>query len=292
MTILLLILTILPIVCSIMIKVFFMPATEGIVISGAYVFFTIDLPLGGLPITESQINSWAVILSLLFFCMFLTHGLKTKNISKRQVIAEFIVEKVEGLIKNNMGDMFMGFAPFIAAIIGLSAMTSLQSLFGLYPATSDLNVVGGWALLIFILITYYKLKAGPLYYLKGLTEPIPVFTPINIIGEFATPISMALRHYGNVISGLVISVLISAALNGASSLVFGWLPGFIGSIPFFRIGLPAILSIYFDLFSGCLQAYIFAMLTMLYVSSGFPADEYFRRKAKKEAKKAEKAAKL
>lgn len=283
MTILLLILTILPLLCSVAIKVAFIPASEGIDISGAHIFFTIDLPLGGLPITESQVNSWAVLISLFFFCLFLTHGLKTKNVGKRQILAEFIVEKVEGLVKSNMGELFLGFCPFIAAIMGLSAMTSLQSLLGLYPATSDLNVVAGWAILVFILITYYKMKAGPLYYLKGLTEPIAFMTPMNIIGEIATPVSMALRHYGNVISGLVISVLIGSALSGASNLIFGWLPGVLGSIPL-RIGLPAIFSIYFDLFSGCLQAFIFAMLTMIYVSGAFPADEYFRRKALKKAK--------
>lgn len=283
MTILLLILTILPLVCSIAIKVAFIPASEGIAISGAHIFFTIDLPFGGLPITESQVNSWAVLLSLFFLCLFLTHGMKTKNIGVRQIIAEFIVEKVEGLVRSSMGEMFMGFGPFIAAIMGLSAMTSLQSLLGLYPATSDLNVVSGWAILVFILITYYKMKAGPLYYLKGFTEPIPVMTPMNIIGEIATPVSMALRHYGNVISGFVISILIGTALSGASSLIFGWLPGAFGGY-LLRIGLPAIFSIYFDLFSGCLQAFIFAMLTMNYVSSAFPADEYFRRKALKKAR--------
>ena len=290
MTIIYLILAILPLICSIALKVAFIPASEGIDIAGAYIYFTIDLPFGGLPITESQVNSWAVIISLFFFCLFLTHGLKTKNIGKRQIIAEFIVEKVEGLVHANMGDMFKGFAPFVAAIMGLSAMTSLQSLLGLYPATSDLNVVAGWAILVFILITYYKMKAGPLYYMKGLTEPIPFMTPINIIGEFATPVSMALRHYGNVISGLVISVLIGSALSGASDIIFGFLPGALSGVPL-RIGLPAIFSIYFDLFSGCLQAFIFAMLTMIYVSGAFPVDEYFRRKALKKAKLEAKATK-
>ena len=52
-----------------------------------------------------------------------------------------------------------------------------------------------------------------------------------------------------------------------------------------QIGIPAVLSIYFDVFSGCLQAYIFAMLTMMYVSGGFPAEEYELRKAKKKAKR-------
>ena len=113
-------------------------------------------------------------------------------------------------------------------------------------------------------------------------------TPLNILGEIATPVSMAFRHYGNVLSGSVIAVLIAAALQGASSLVLGWLPGVLGEIPFLQIGVPAVLSAYFDVFSGCMQAYIFAMLTMLNVSGGFPAELYEKRQQKKLAKKNQK----
>ena len=285
MTVLLLILSILPLIAGILIKVLYVPASEGIDISGAHIFFTIDLPLGGLPITESQVNSWLVILSLFFFCLFLTHGLKTKNMSRRQIIAEWIVNTVDNLVKTNMGDFFMGFGPFIAAMLGLSACSSLLTLIGLFPPTSDINVTGGWALLTFILITYYKFKAGPLIYIKSFGDPVPFLAPLNIISEVATPISMAFRHYGNVLSGSIISILIANLLTNVSKMIFGFLPGYLGGFPYLRVGLPAILSIYFDLFSGALQAFIFAMLTMLYVSGGFPEDEYFKRKRIKEAKK-------
>jgi len=285
MTILLLILSVLPIIAGILIKILFVPASDGIDITGAHVFFTIDLPFGGLPISEAQVNSWLVILSLFFFCLFLTHGLKTTNISKRQIAAEWIVEKVEGLVRSNMGEFFMGFGPYIAAILGLSACSSLLTLVGLFPPTSDINIVGGWALMTFFLITYYKFKAGPWIYIRSFGEPVPFLAPLNIISEVATPISMAFRHYGNVLSGSIISVLIAALLTTLSQLIFGKLPGVLGEFPFLRIGLPAILSVYFDLFSGGLQAFIFSMLTMLYVSGGFPEDEYFKRKRLKEAKK-------
>ena len=285
MTVLLLILSILPLIAGILIKVLYVPASEGIDISGAHIFFTIDLPLGGLPITESQVNSWLVILSLFFFCLFLTHGLKTKNMSRRQIIAEWIVNTVDNLVKTNMGEFFMGFGPFIAAMLGLSACSSLLTLIGLFPPTSDINVTGGWAILTFILITYYKFKAGPLIYIKSFGDPVPFLAPLNIISEVATPISMAFRHYGNVLSGSIISILIANLLTNVSKMIFGFLPGYLGGFPYLRVGLPAILSIYFDLFSGALQAFIFAMLTMLYVSGGFPEDEYFKRKRIKEAKK-------
>ncbi len=272
---------IVPIAAAITIKVLTNPISEGIDISGADIFFTIPMPVQNLLITESQLNSFFVIVSILGFCLFITHGINNGKLTVRHHIAEFIVEKVQNIVDSNMGTYFSGFAPFVTAILALSAFSSLISLFGLYPPTSDINIVGGWAILTFILITYYKLKCGPLYYIKAMADPV-LLAPLNIIGEIATPISMAFRHYGNVISGSVISVLVATGLQGLSSMVLGALPGFLGEFPLFRIGLPAVLSIYFDVFSGCLQAYIFAMLTMLYVSNGFPLEEYMKRKSKKQ----------
>jgi F-type H+-transporting ATPase subunit a len=269
---------ILPIVFGIILKIFTTPLSEGISISGAKIFFTIKLPIQDLPITESQVHSWLVMISITGLCLFLTHGIKEKADTKRQHVAEWIVENAQKLVDGNMGEYFSGFAPFIAAILGLSAFSSLLALFGLYAPTSDVNVTAGWAILVFFLITYYKMKCGPVIYAKSFADP-PLLAPLNIISEVATPVSMAFRHYGNVLSGSVISVLLASGLQGLSAIVFGKLPGFLGEFPFLQIGIPAVLSIYFDVFSGLLQAYIFAMLTMLYVAGGFPADEYYRRKA-------------
>lgn len=279
--ILLIAMMILPLAACIVLKILFSPATEGITVTGAIIYFTIPMPIMDLPITESQVNSWAVILTILAICLLLTRRLNIKSVSKRQFLAELIVEKAENLVRSNMGERFMGFAPFIAAILGLSALSSLSSLLGLYPPTSDINIVAGWAILVFILITHYKLKGGLGNYLKGYTEPIAVFTPINIISEVATPVSMTFRHFGNVLSGSVISVLVAAALQGLTSLLLGWLPGLLGDIPFLQIGIPAVLSLYFDIFSGCLQAFIFSMLTMLYIANGFPEEAYEKRRLKK-----------
>lgn len=275
---------ILPILAGIILKILTKPPSEGITIAGAQIYLTIPMPIQDLLITEAQINSWLVMISILGLCLFLTHGLKTQNISPRQHLAEWIVETVDALVGDNMGSYFMGYSAFVASILALSAFSSLLALFGLFPPTSDLNVVAGWAVLVFILITYYRFKCGPVQYLKSFTEPVAFLTPLNVISEVATPVSMAFRHYGNVLSGSVISVLVATALQGLSNLVLGWLPGFLGEFPLLQIGLPAILSVYFDLFSGCLQAYIFAMLTMMYVSGAFPMDAYFARKEKRNKK--------
>ena len=281
----LLVLMILPIVCGIALKVVLIPAADGIEIRGAHIFTTLHLPFFDLPITESQVNSWLVILSIMFLCLYLTHGIRKNIKTRRQLIAEFLIEKTEDLVKENMGDYFLGFAPFVAAILTLSAFSSLLTLVGLYPPTSDINIVAGWAILVFFLITYYKMKCGPIQYVKSFFEPVPFLAPLNIIGEVATPVSMAFRHYGNVLSGSIISVLVAAGLQNVSHLLLSWLPGKLAEFPLFQIGLPAILSVYFDVFSGCLQAFIFAMLTMLYVSAAFPIEQYFERKKKKQDKK-------
>ena len=276
----------LPFLGAMILLVLTKPASEGIDITGAQIYAEIDLPFQPLYITEAHVVSLCVLIFLTALCLFLTRNLKERPASKRQLIAELIVEKAESFVTTNMGERFRGFAPFVAAILGLSALSSLSSLLGLYPPTSDMSIVAGWAILVFTLITHYKLKGGVLNYLKGFTEPIPVFTPFNVFSEFSTPISMAFRHYGNVLSGVVISALVAAGLGGLSTLLLGWLPGIFGRIPLLEIGIPAVLSLYFDLFSGVLQAYIFAILTMLYVSNGFPEEAFEKRAAKRAAKKA------
>ncbi len=275
---------ILPIMFGIVLQVLTEPASQGISITGARIYFTVPMPIQDFPVTEAQINSLLVMVILLFFCLFMTHGMTEKIVLKRQHFAELIVEKVDALVRDNMGEYFGGFSPFVIAILALSAFSSLLTLFGLFPPTSDINIVGGWAILVFVLITYYKMKCGPVNYLKSFTQPVALLTPINLISEIATPVSMAFRHYGNVLSGTVISVLLGTALAGLSSKVLGWLPGFLGDIPLFQVGIPAVLSIYFDVFSGCLQAFIFAMLTMMYVAGAFDVEAYERRLSRRHPK--------
>ncbi len=259
-----------PIAAGILLKVLTTPASEDIEITGARIFFEVPLPLQNLQITESQINSWIVICFLFGLSCFLTHGISGGSNCTRHLVAEWIVEKTDKLVGDNMDPYFHTFAPFVCAIMGLSACSSLLTLVGLFPPTSDINVVGGWAILVFLMIEITKLKAGIGHYLKSFGDPVPFLSPFNVISEIATPISMSFRHYGNVLSGVVISALVTSALQGLSKRLLGWLPGTLGQFPFLQIGLPAVLSVYFDVFSGCMQAFIFAMLTMLYISGGLP----------------------
>ena len=276
---------ILPILVLIVLKVLFTPLSEDgkVNISGALVYFCTD-PVPGvtsLYISESQVNSWAVIIAILGLCLWLTHGLTAKAELKRQLVAEWIVEKSEKLVRDNMGGFFREWGPFVAGIMGLSAFSSLICLFGLFSPTGDVNVTFGWAVLVFFLIMHFKFRGGLWNYIKGLFSPIPVFAPMNLIGEFATPVSMAFRHYGNILSGAVISALIGSALMGLSKSLLGWLPSVLGDMPLLRVGLPAVLSMYFDIFSGVMQAFIFAMLTMLNVSGAVPWEDWNARRKKR-----------
>lgn len=246
-------------------------------ITGAKIFFTIPI-FGGIPITETLVNTWLIMAAITGLCIWLTRDLKVHATSKKQIVAEFLVKAAYGLVEGNMGKRFRHFTPFIATLISFLALSNLSSMLGLYAPTAELSTELAFAILVFILITYYKFKAGgPLGYVKGFLEPIPILLPFNIISEISTPVSMAFRHFGNIASGSVITALVYAALAAANRMLFGWLPGFLGqllgSIPFLQVGIPAVLSIYFDVFSGCLQAYIFTMLTMMYIASAAGEEE-------------------
>ena len=192
-----------------------------------------------------------------------------------------------------------------------SVISNLISLVGIWSPTADLMTELAWGLVVFVLITYHKIKSSGLKgYLRGFLDPIFVLLPINIMSECFTPVSMACRHFGNILSGTVISTLIYAALTAANNALFGALgsslvvaiivtvlglvpavigykqkkkrlliPGAIIAIlgvlavftnlgatyPWLTVGIPAIPSLYFDWFGGCIQAFIFCTLTTLFI---------------------------
>ncbi len=242
-------------------------------ITGGRIFYTFpfDFPiLGKLQITETMVISWVVMVIITGLCIWLTHDLKVEQISKRQALAEWLVEKANHFVLGNMGEEFRHLIPFVAALFATSLVSNLISLVGLRSPTADLSTEAAWAVVVFIMITGQKIKTNGIGgYMKGFTEPIPVLTPFNILSELATPISMACRHFGNILSGVVINTLVYGALAVASSALFGLIPGAVGDvlakIPFLDVGIPAILSVYFDWFSGFMQAFIFCMLTTMYI---------------------------
>ena len=244
-------------------------------ISGARVFLEvpIDVPfLGRFQLSETILVSWIVMALITGLCIWLTHDLKEENISKRQAVAELLVETANNFVVGNMGEKFRYLIPFVAALFATSIVSNLISLVGLRSPTADLSTEAAWAIIVFIMITGQKIKtSGFGGYLKGFTTPIAVMTPFNVLSELATPISMACRHFGNILSGVVISALIYGSLAVASSALLGLIPGVVGDalakIPILDVGVPAVLSVYFDWFSGFMQAFIFCMLTTMYIAN-------------------------
>lgn len=240
-------------------------------ITGAKIYYTI--PGINFPITQTIVNAWIAMIVIVAVCIWLTRDLQVHARTKRQIVAEMLVNAANNLVKSNMGEGWSGYVPFIAAILSMSVVSSFMGLTGAYSPTNDLNTFLAWALIVFVLITYYKIKTNGIgKYLKSYTEPIFVMAPMNVVSEIATPVSMALRHFANIVSGYVISLLLYAALGAVSKLLLFWLPGALSSIPVLQVGIPAVLNVYFTCFSGLVQPYIFCMLTMQFVAQAAEAD--------------------
>ena len=169
-----------------------------------------------------------------------------------------------------MGKHNLVFAPYIGTLFLCSIFGTLIGMTQIFRSTTaDLSVTLAWAIVTSLMVWYNNIKNfGFKAWLKGFTEPIVVMTPMNIVSEIAQPISMAFRHFGNVAGGSVLTSLIYAALAALTSLLFSWLPEAAAAAfpPIFQVGIPAFLSIYFDLFSGFVQALVFSLLTMVYIA--------------------------
>ena len=229
--------------------------------------------LGNL-ITQTTVTLFTVTVILIILAVIINKRL-TKRPGKFQVVVEKLVTMLYGLVEGTMGRHNLKFAPYIGTLFLSSIVGTLIGMTQLFrSATADLSVTLAWALITTGMVWYHNIKNfGFKAWLKGFTEPIVVMTPMNIVSEIAQPISMAFRHFGNVAGGSVLTALIYAALGLLSNFILGWIPGFISTIPFFQVGIPAFLSIYFDLFSGFVQALVFSLLTMVYVGSACPPPE-------------------
>lgn len=282
-------------------------------INGARVIAQIEnVPIfGTIQITQTLVVSWLVMIIITGLCIWLGHDLKVTGISRKQAVAEMLATSLLNFVRGNMGTGFDHYIPLIGTIFVTSVVSNLISLVGLWSPTADLMTELAWALVVFVLITYHKIKSSGIGgYLKGFLDPIFVMAPINVMSECFTPVSMACRHFGNILSGTVISALIYAALAAANNALFGFLGSsllaaivltFVGTavlllgkkgkkrfffvlgiilavlgllavitnlgatFPWLTVGIPAIPSLYFDWFGGCIQAFIFCTLTTLFI---------------------------
>lgn len=193
-------------------------------INGAKILYTIEnVPLlGRINITQTVVMSFLIMLTITVLCIWLGSGLKVRGISRKQAVAELAVTSLIKFVRGNMGENFDRYIPLVGTIFITSVVSNLISVLGFWSPTADLMTELGWALVVFVLITYHKIKSAGLgAYFKGFLDPIFVMAPINVLSELFTPISMACRHFGNILSGTVISALIYGALTALSHGLLG-----------------------------------------------------------------------
>jgi len=166
-----------------------------------------------------------------------------------QNVMEFVVETLNGFVNSSMGKHGKKYMNYVGTLFLFVLFSNISGLFGLRPPTADFGTTFSLALITFVMIQYNNIRYNKIGAFTGLFQPLPFLFPINLIGEIATPVSMSLRLFGNVMAGTVMM-----------ALFYGLLPIFV------KIGIPAALHAYFDLFSGAIQAYVFAMLTMVFVT--------------------------
>jgi len=210
-------------------------------------------------ITQSMISTWIVMAVLIILALVIRYSLKNfETIPKGfQNGIEAFVEIFDSFTSTTMGEHNKRFASFYGSMFLFILFSNLWGLLGFRPPTSDYATTAVMALTTFTMVQFYGIKTqGIKRYLKGFLEPMPFLLPLNIIGELANPISLSFRLFGNIAGGLVIMGLIYAALPGI-----------------FKIGIPAVLHIYFDIFAGVLQAFIFVMLSMIFVSGSIATEE-------------------
>lgn len=210
-------------------------------------------------ITETVINTWIIMAILVVVSIIITRNMKLVPGGKQNV-AEILVGVLTNLTGSSMGKDKLGFAPYMGTLMIFLVCANLWGLTGMRAPTADLNTTFALSILTFFMIHGFAIKRkGVFGWLKGtFFEPVAPMAPLNLISEIATPVSLAFRLFGNIVGGMIIMALIYNAL--------GNILGSVLPIPIFMLAIPVPLHGYFDIFAGVLQAFIFTMLTMVFVS--------------------------
>ena len=166
-----------------------------------------------------------------------------------QNVVELIVEKLDAMVDAPMGKAAPKFYNYIGTIFVFILFCNLSGLLGLRAPTADYGVTFLLGMFTFFIVNYQGIKNRGVRHFTSLFEPTPILFPINLIGEIANPISISLRLFANLLSGVIIM-----------GLWYGMMPIFT------NIGIPAALHVYCDVFSGAIQTYVFCMLTMVYIN--------------------------
>lgn len=225
----------------------------GFMIKGVFSFHIGDTELW---ITTTHVCLLIMIILLTIFSIVAKRTMKNASEvpGTFQCLIEMVVEMLDNMIKNVMGKNAGKFVNYIGTIFIFILLSNISGLFGLRPPTADYGVTFPLGILTFILIhfnqfKYQKLKDIWVDMCSPLPPWLPIWLPINLISELAVPVSLSLRLFANVLSGTIMMALVY------------------GLLKLIAIGWPAVLHVYFDMFSGAIQTYVFCMLTMTYISN-------------------------
>ncbi|GAB6137295.1 F0F1 ATP synthase subunit A [Halanaerobaculum tunisiense] len=211
------------------------------------------LQIADAPVKSTVTTTWVIMAFLALFSWLATRNLQREpKPGSLQNIAESFVEGMRGLVEETMGPKMKQFAPYIGTLMIYLTIANImgivpgRDILHLYTPTADLNTTFALGAITFVNVHFFGIRSkGVGGYIKSYFEPLPFLAPLNLIGNLADPVSLSFRLFGNMI---------------ASVVIMGLLYGVVGLI------VPSIADLYFNLFAGVLQAFIFAMLTMTYIS--------------------------
>lgn len=205
-----------------------------------------EIPIfGGIPVPESCVITWVIMAVLVILCKIFVRNLKTVP-TGAQLLIEMLITWLNNFFVDIMGQKGKKYLPFLETLIIYIGVSNVIGLFGLRPPTKDLNVTAGLAIMSIIYIQYCGIKEkGVKRWLRSFKEPMPLLLPINIMELIIKPLSLCMRLFGNVLGAFVIMELVKLCIP---------------------VGVPLILSLYFDVFDGLIQAYVFVFLTSLFMA--------------------------
>ena len=201
---------------------------------------------GKLKIDEGTVVSWIIMAVFPIAGILLTRGLKVEGkLSKRQLFIEMCVDKMRTFFHNVMGPDGDRYIPWMMTVAVYIGACNMCGIFGFKSPTKELNVTVGLALTSIILVQYAGIhKKGTKGWLKSFAKPVPIVLPINLLELVIKPMSLCFRLFGNIIGAFIIMKLIESVVP---------------------VAIPVALSLYFDIFDGFIQAYVFVFLTSLYI---------------------------
>lgn len=215
------------------------------------VVFTIPI-FGGIPVSSSVVVTWIIMAVIILLSIIFTRNLKLVP-DKKQVVIEAFVSFLRNFCRDQVGEKGMRYFPYLSTVLIYLGFSNLIGLFGFIPPTKDLNVTAALALMSIILIEVAGIRAkGTKGWLKSFTKPVAIITPLNVLEIGIRPLSLCMRLFGNILAATIIMEMLKAI------------------VPVF---IPVVFSLYFDIFDGLIQAYVFVFLTSLYIEEAIDVEE-------------------